>query len=145
MTIKFRMACITLALASINLGHAQSMILPNFECTMTNKLDNFNWPGVAQADFAHGDKKIYLICDSDNAVTGDSIKAVWIADHTNRLPPHYIIAVRNHRVYKPAHGDQISEANLSIVKPSCKWPAGVYHVQLYVNGIEDKSYPFIIK
>ncbi len=135
-----------LIIAGTGVAHAQSLILPNFVCTMTNQLDKFNWPGSSQDAFTSSQHAIYMICDSDNVYNGDRIKAVWIADHTGGYwPENFTIGVIGKRYVKRPNQDETFEANLSMAKPCTGWPKGVYHVQLYVNEIEDKSYAFQVR
>lgn len=133
------------AMIAASQSHAQ-FTLPVFQCTLTNKLDVYHWPGTPQENYTPTTGEIFFICESDNASTGDRVKAVWIADHTNNgFKPNTIISSQTHRVVKPQTGDQTSEANLSLKKPAKTWPTGTYHVQLYVNNIEDKSYSFTVR
>jgi len=136
---------IGIAMCGTNLCSAQ-FVLPVFQCTLTNKLDVFNWPGTPQETYVTGTREIYFICNSDNAENGDRIRAVWVADHTNGyLPPNTVISTQTHRIVKPHNENQTSEENLSLKKPAQGWPTGEYHVQLYVNGIEDKTYLFKVR
>lgn len=149
MDIKFKdglALALGLMIAGTGIAQAQSLILPNFLCTMTNKLDKFNWPGSEQDAFTPSQQAIFMICNSDNVYNGDRIKAVWIADHTGGYwPEHFTIGVIGKRFVKRPNQDETFEANLSMAKPCNGWPTGVYHVQLYVNEVEDKSYTFQVR
>jgi hypothetical protein len=120
--------------------------LPTFKCTLTDKLDKYNWPGVQREQFKTYTPKIYFICDSDTTMTGDSIKAVWIADHISNTKPaiHTMGIMTKHVVMRQSRGESF-EADLSLEKPEGGWPLGAYHVQLYINGIPGYTYKFIIR
>lgn len=122
------------------------MTLPTFECVLTDKLNNYDWPGKRIETFNQSTPVIYFICQSDNAFRGDKIKAVWIADHVDaHMPAFSTIAVKTSRYNKHINGTEIFEANLSLEKPACGWPLGVYHIQTYINGIESYSYKFEVR
>ncbi len=121
-------------------------VLPTFQCTMTDKLDLYNWPGSIKDTFVQNTPVIYFICDSDNARTGDKIKAVWIADHTSTTHPEiYTLAASTYHVRLTQNDGVSSEADLSLKRPPCGWARGEYHVQVYINDIEGYVYRFKIR
>ncbi len=130
----------------LQMSHAQTMILPTFQCMLTDKLDPDRWPGRQKDSFGRNDAKIYFICDSDNAATGDRIKAVWQAVHTvDHMPSYETIGVKSLHVIKRPNGGEMIEADLSLAKPVDGWDIGHYQVQVYVNGIEGYVYKFVIR
>ena len=135
---------IGLSIASVS--ESQAIRLPTVQCTLTNKLDVYDWPGSAQDTFLQSTPNLFFICTSNNVITGDSVKAVWIADHTlGTWPANFTFAVKKKHVIKHVNDDETFEANLSVSKPPNGWPLGTYHVQLYIDGIEDKNYKFKIR
>jgi hypothetical protein len=134
----------TCFIAGISNSHAM-YVLPVVKCTLTDKLDKYNWPGTKQEVFAASTPEIFFICDSETAYTGDRLKAVWLADHTSRTLVTHTIAVTSKTYIKNPNGGETFEAQFSIKRPPCGWPTGSYHIQLYINGITDKDYPFIVR
>lgn len=126
-------------------AHAQG-VLPTFQCTMTDKLDLNNWPGSIKDTFVQSTPIIYFVCNSDNARTGDKIKAVWIADHTSTTHAEiYTLAAKTYHVRLTQNDGVSSEADLSLSRPPCGWARGAYHVQVYINDIEGYTYKFQVR
>tara|TARA_R110000868_G_scaffold137949_9_gene351666 strand:- start:2439 stop:2888 length:450 start_codon:yes stop_codon:yes gene_type:complete len=137
---------ICLSISGVSAAHGLGP-LPTFQCTLTNKLNVYYWPGFPEKDFSTNAPEVFLICDSNNAVTGDRIKAVWVADHVKNdsYPPNKTLAVKTRRYVKHQNSDETFEANLSLAKPEGGWPLGNYHVQLYVNNVEGQIYRFNVR
>lgn len=129
-----------------NSAFAIDMSLPAFKCTLTDKLDAYDWPGSAQETFYYKTPKIYFMCSSKSAFQGDRIKAVWVADHLV-VKPFYnkVIAVKSSRNASSKYGDQTFDADLSLARPGNAWPRGTYHIQLYINGVEGDTYNFSVR
>lgn len=129
-----------------NSAFAIDISLPAFKCMLTNKLDAYDWPGSAQETFYYKTPKIYFMCYSKTAFRGDSIKAVWVADHLVAKPFYNkVIAVKTSRNKASTYGDQTFDADLSLARPGNAWPRGSYHIQLYINGIESDTYYFSVR
>ena len=82
--------------------------------------------------------KIVCVGKVDGMDPGVSMKAVWIADDTGgAAPPKYQIAEKSF-----SGGDEFS-AYLN--SPTNGWPAGRYHLEIYIRDKLAKQIPFAIK
>jgi len=144
--MKHKIVCAILTMMFPLAANATPLLtLPTFTCTLTKKLDVYNWPGSANENFIASTPKIYFICQSDNVRTGDHIRAVWIADHTYGMPPSKILCVKSKHVVTHRNSPEIFEANFSLGRPGKAWPKGSYHIQTYINDIPSYNYNFTIR
>jgi len=82
--------------------------------------------------------QIVAVGEVEGVDPGVSIKAVWIADDIgDAAPPHYEIAEKSF-----SGGTEFS-AHLS--SPTNGWPAGRYHLEIYIRDKLAKQLPFTIK
>jgi hypothetical protein len=108
---------------------------PKFDCTLTDQLSANKEPGEAKSTFTKTTPMIYFVCSSSNIQKSQSVKSVWIAADThNAAPANYKIDEKTIQVPDNFTSDQTFTANFSLSKPNNGWPAGNYHVDLYVNN-----------
>ncbi len=143
-----RNVCVALLVISgavVNIGYAQTSPV-KFICTLTDQVSANNQPGAPKSTFATNTPMIYLVCDSDNVKKSQAIKAVWIAaDTNNAAPANYKIDEKSTQVPDDLTSAQTYTAKFSLSKPTNGWPAGTYHVDLYVDDALNQSVPFSVK
>lgn len=125
---------------------ATNAAAPKFDCILTDTVDNAGRPGAAKNAFQQTTPLIYLICQSDQVKKGQIVKAEWIADDThNAAPANYKIQEKSVDVSRQPTGDEVFTANFSLSKPDKGWPAGTYHVALFVDNSPLKSVNFSVQ
>lgn len=139
----FCLATILAATVSFSISHAATK--PQFDCTLTDKISSNDEPGDAKSTFTKTTPMIYLVCDSADVTKGQSIKAEWIAADTHNIAPaNYKIDEKSLEVPATPSGDQTFKSDFSLSKPTNDWPAGSYHVDLFVDGNLIQSFKFSI-
>lgn len=119
---------------------------PKFICTLTNKLSAQDQPGVGRDTFAKNTPVIYYVCMSNDVKKGQVAKAAWIAADTHHAAPeNYKIDEKSIKVIKDLSRDEDFTANFSLSIPNGGWPAGRYHVDLYLNDKLIQSAKFFVK
>lgn len=132
--------------ASANYAAKFDMFLPTYQCTLTKQRDVYDITNVGTQAFTASTPEIYLICESDNVVKGDNIRAVWIADNTSRPGwDNYKITERMAVVRKDLNDLDLFKTTFTLKMPNDGWPIGSYHVRVYVNGSEGYGYHFDIR
>jgi len=143
-----RNVCVALLVISgaiVNVGYAQTSAV-KFTCTLTDQVSATDQPGDPKNTFATNTPMIYLVCDSDNVKKSQAVKAVWIAaDTNNAAPANYKIDEKSTQVPDDVASNQTYTAKFSLSKPTNGWPAGTYHVDLYVDNALNQSVPFSVK
>ncbi len=142
--LKSRLILLLGICVAITSAHAT---LPVFQCTLTDHGRANNDRGVTYKTFYHTTEQVYLICDSDNVVRGDSIRAVWIADDTNYPEWDNTLLKQTKRVVRSdLKALDLYKTIFTLYKP-CDgiWPLGTYHVRLYINNVESDDYRFTIR
>jgi hypothetical protein len=122
------------------------MFLPTYQCTLTKQRHVYDISNVGTQSFITSTPEIYLICESDNVVKGDNFRAVWIADNTSQQGwDNYKIAEHMVVVRKDLNDLDLFKTTFKLRKPHGGWPAGSYHVRVYINGVEGYGYQFSIR
>jgi hypothetical protein len=120
--------------------------LPTFKCILTDKLAADGAPESEVDTFTKTTSNIYYVCQSDNVVQSQQVKAVWIAVNTNNAAPaNYKIDEKTLAVDANASSDKIWTATNSVSSPTAGWPLGQYKVELYVDDKLATSKLFSIK
>lgn len=129
--------------AAVSAAHAT---LPVFQCTLTDHGRANNDRGVTYKTFHTNAQQISLICDSDNVVKGDSIRAVWIADDTNCPEWDNTLLKQTKRVVRSNLTTMdLYKTIFTFNRPDTGWPLGTYHVRLYINNVQGDDYRFTIR
>ena len=95
--------------------------------------------GDAVTTFSSDTPKIYALWKSDTVKEGEKVRSVWIADDVGEVAP------RNTKIDEAtvtATGDKGGTFSLS--KPDKGWPAGQYHLDLYVGDKLAETLKFTI-
>lgn len=122
------------------------LLLPSYQCTLTNQRNSYDISNVGMQTFMHGNRQIFLVCESNNVVRGDSLRAVWIADNTSRREwDNYVIAQQKAYVSNDLTALDLFKHVFTIDMPPGGWPNGTYHVRVYINGSSGYKYPFEIR
>jgi hypothetical protein len=74
--------------------------------------------------------KIWVIFETKGVKAGDKFRGVLIADQAGH------IASENSKITegKMTLDGDTSDGDISFTKPTNDWPAGQYHVEIYING-----------
>lgn len=125
--------------------------LPKIDTLLTDQYSP-DHPGEAKESFAADTAIVYVLWQSDQLKSGQKIKSVWIAEDTNNVaPPNYKIDESELTI-----GNDMKEkilANLpgsyfggkfTMSKPTHGWPAGKYHMDIYVDGTMVKTVKFTV-
>lgn len=141
--LKSRLILLLGLCAVVTAAHAT---LPTFQCTLTDHGRANNDRGVTNKIFHRSSEQLFLICDSDNVMRGDSIRAVWIADDTYCSEWDNTILKQTKRVVRTdLKALDLYKTIFAINSPCNGWPAGSYHVRLFINNIEGDDYRFTIR
>ena len=90
--------------------------------------------------FAPDVEKIYLVFKTRGLPPNSHLQAIWIADDVDApVPKGYEVT----RATITVQGDQAG--NFALSRPNPGFPAGQYHVDLYLEGTKTGSYPFSVK
>ena len=95
--------------------------------------------GDPVTSFTTDQAKIYALWKSDSIKEGDKVRSVWIADDVGEAAP------KNTKIDEAT----VSATNdkggtFSISKPDKGWPAGKYHVDLYIGDKLAETLKFTI-
>ena len=141
----FSLALVLLSTSLLNTVYAADK-MPEFDCVLTDQILADKQPGGPKDTFIKTTPAIYFVCESSDLHKGQSIRSVWIADDTYHVAPaNYEIDEKTIQIDKELGKEQIYTANFSLSKPTKGWPAGKYHVDLYVNKQLVKSAKFTVK
>jgi hypothetical protein len=95
---------------------------------------------------------VYVTWKSDQVKSGQKIKSVWIADDTNNVAPaNYKIDEAEFQLDQSFKAKMLSglpggywDGVFQMSKPNSGWPAGKYHVDIYVDNVLAKTVNFSI-
>src|SRR5581483_8796661 len=90
--------------------------------------------------FAANTEKIYALFKTKGISDGDKIRGVWIADDVGDAAPANTKIDEKTLTLK---GDT-DDGDFSLSKPTKGWPAGQYHLDIYVNDDKVTSAKFTI-
>lgn len=93
------------------------------------------------AIFATNTPKLYAIFKTKGVKNGDKLRAVWIADDVGEVAP---AATKIDEKTLTMEGDT-DDGAFTLSKPFKGWPAGKYHVEIYVNEHLVTKVKFAIK
>ena|SRR3990167_7526555 len=138
--------CTGLLITGIPAAHAFHD-LPTFQCMLSDQPYPDYDRGVDYRTFHHATThEIFLICESNNVVIGDNIRAVWIADNTIKpVLDNVLIKERKRVVLSNLNDLDLFKARFAFAEPCNGWPIGEYHIRLYINNIEADAYHFDIR
>ena len=92
------------------------------------------------SEFYTDTQKIMCVWKVEGVDPSVSIKTVWIVDDSGgAAPPNYKFAI----VEKLIAG--APEGSFFVTSPTNGWPAGKYHVEIYIGDKLAKQVPFTIK
>ena len=106
--------------------------------TISMSKDNNGDPGEKATTFAPGDHKIHAVADLNKAKGGTKVKFVWKTIDAGGLKDEEIktIDYTTKSFENKVHGH--------LTKPT-DWPKGSYEVEIYINGLLDKSIKYTIE
>src|SRR3990167_3382688 len=124
----------------------RDLLLPAYQCTLTNQRNTYDMSNNGMYTFMTSTPEIFLVCESDTVVKGDSLRAVWIADNERKAGwDNYKIAEKKSIVKKNLDSLDLFRTSFSIKRPQHGWPTGKYHVRVYINGSEGYRYDFVVR
>lgn len=143
---------IALSISFISFSSALfSESLPQIDTILTDQYSP-DHPGEAKESFAADTAKIYILWQSEQLKPGQKIKSVWIAEDTNNVaPPNYKIDEAELTIDNNMKEKILSNlpgayfgGKFALSKPDNGWPAGKYHMDIYVDGTLVKTVKFTV-
>lgn len=128
---KGALALLVVASCSLTgLSYAQDVI--KMDCRLTDQLSADNQPGEPKDTFNTKTPKIYAYCTSNELKKDQVLKAVWFADNTHGVAPDNTKIIEK-TIAVPQVPDNKLYFNFGMTKPTSDWPAGTYHVEIFVD------------
>lgn len=95
--------------------------------------------GDAVTTFSTDTPKIYALWKGEAIKSGDQVRSVWIADDVGKAAP------QNTKIdEKTVTATDAGKGTFSLSKPDKGWPAGKYHLDLYVGDKLAETLKFTI-
>jgi hypothetical protein len=85
--------------------------------------------------------KLYAIFKTEGVISGDNIRAVWIADDVGEAAP---AGTKIDEKILTMEGDT-EDGVFTLSQPTKGWPLGKYHLEIFVNGDLATKVNFAIK
>lgn len=107
---------------------------PKFSCVLTDQMSADKVPGDPKDTFDTKTPEIFAVCNSKDLQKGQTVTAAWIAADTHKAAPdNYKIQEKMVDVPAEAEVGKNLTFNFSLTKPTKDWPAGRYHVDIFVD------------
>ncbi len=137
------LCCVLLGLSA----HVSAFAAVNMDTTLTDTYVQDATP-TAKSTFTKETPMIFIVWKSDALKSGQTLKANWIALDTNNVAPaNYKIDSSEMKIedsLKSKLPGSYWEGKFTMNKPTNGWPAGKYHVEIFVNDELVKTVPFTV-